>query len=114
MQKLLSLIETPKSGHEKLSGKDIWLFDLGASCHMTSALHLLKGVQEIEAIPVALPNGHETLAIKKGTVHLSSKIILSNVLFVIGLNCNVTSIAQLLDDNICEVNYEEPNWSERA
>jgi len=65
MQNLLSLTETPKSGHEKLSGKDIQLLDSEVSCHITSMLNLLKDVQEIEAIPVALPNEHETLAIKK-------------------------------------------------
>ena len=47
---------------------------------MASVLNLLKDVQEIEAIPVGFPNGAETIAIKKGMVRLSSKIILNNVL----------------------------------
>jgi len=47
----------------------------------------------------------ETLAIKKGMVHLSSKIILNNVLFVPDLNCNLISIVKLIDDNIYEVTF---------
>jgi len=61
----------------------------------------------MEAIPVELPNESETLAIKKGMVHLSSKLILNNVLFVPGLNCNSISIVQLVDDNICEVTFNK-------
>jgi len=38
-------------------------------------------------------------------VHLSSKIILNNVLFAPSLNCNLISIAQLIDDNIYEVTF---------
>jgi len=68
-------------------------------------LSMLKEVQEIEAILVGLPNGAETLAIKKGAVQLNLKLILNNVLFVPGLNCNLISIAQLIDGNICEVTF---------
>ena len=107
VQRNLSLIETPKSSHEKLSGKSIWLLDSGTSCHMTCELSLLRDVQDMDAVLVELPNGSETLAIKKGMVHLSSNLILNNVLFVPGLNCNLISIAQLVDDNICEVTFNK-------
>jgi len=59
---------------------------------MTSVLSLLKNVRDMEAIPVELPNGSETMAIKRGIVHLSSKLILNNVLFVPGLNCNLICV----------------------
>jgi len=68
---------------------------------MTNVLSLLNEVQEIKAIPVALPNGAETLAIKKRVVYLDSKSSLNNFLFVPDLNCNLMLIAQLIDDNIC-------------
>ena len=42
VQQILSLIQIPKSSHEKLLGKRIWLLDLGASCHMTSVLSCYK------------------------------------------------------------------------
>ena len=35
VQCLLSLIETPKAGLDKLPGKKPWCFDSGASYHMT-------------------------------------------------------------------------------
>jgi len=103
VQRILSLIETPKSVHEKLSGKEIWLLDSGASCHMTNVFCLLCEVVDIRPVHVTLPNGSEILAVKKGTVHLDSNLRLNNVLFVPGLNYNLISIAQLIADNICEV-----------
>lgn len=72
---------------------------------MTSALSLLTDVQDIIAIPVEFPNGSKTLPIKKGMVHLTSKLILHNVLFAPGLSYNLISIAQLVNDNICEVAF---------
>ena len=45
------------------------------------------------------------MAIKKGMVHLTSKLILNNVLFVPELNCNLILIAQLVNDNFCEVKF---------
>jgi len=45
------------------------------------------------------------LAIKKGTVVLDSKLSLKDVLYVPGLNCNLISIAKLVDDDTCEVKF---------
>jgi len=107
VQQILSLIQIPKSSHEKLLGKRIWLLDLGASCHMTSVLSLLQDVWDMEVIPMQWPNGSETMAIKRGTIHLTSKLILNNVPFIRWLNCNLISIAQLVDDNVCEVTFNK-------
>ena len=46
-----------------------------------------------------------TLAIKQGTVTLNFKLRLTKVLYVPRLNYNLISIAQLIDDNICEVTF---------
>jgi len=43
VQRILSLIEIPKDGHKKLSGKGEWLFDTGASCHMTGKYEYMLG-----------------------------------------------------------------------
>jgi len=57
VQRLLSLIRTPKAGLDKLSGKKSWLFDSGASYHMTGDTELLNNVSNIGPIPVGLANG---------------------------------------------------------
>jgi len=105
VQRILSLIETPKSTHDKLSGQEIWLLDSGASCHMTNMLSMITDVEEINPICVELPNGTNTLAIKKGKVHLDSRLRLKDVLFVPGLNCNLISIAKLVDNDTCTVTF---------
>ena len=46
---------------------------------MTSVLSLLKDDQDVEATLVELSNGVETLAFKKGTVHLNLTLIVNNV-----------------------------------
>lgn len=70
---------------------------------MAHMLSLLSNVEDIQPIHVALPNGSEIMAFKRGTINLDSKLRLNNVLYVPGLNCNLISIAQLIEDNICEV-----------
>jgi len=59
VQRRLSLIETPKSGYEKLLGKDIWLLDFGTSCHMTGSLASLCDGYNLKPIPVELLNRSE-------------------------------------------------------
>ena len=81
VQRILSVIETPTSIHGELSGKEIWLLDSGASYYMTNMLSLLCEVEDIRPIHVALPNGSEILAVKRGTVYLGSNLRLNNVLF---------------------------------
>lgn len=76
VQRLLSLIETPKSGYDKLSGNCRWIFDTGASSHMTGNYKLLKAVTHIDPIPVGLPDGRIAIARKCGTVELSPRITL--------------------------------------
>jgi len=47
VQCILSLIEMPRDGYEKLSSKGEWLFDTGASCHMTRTHEYLENVKNI-------------------------------------------------------------------
>ena len=64
-------------------------------------------IENIKPIHVELLNGSSTLAIKRGIVSFDSRLRLNNVLFVPGLNCNLISIAQLVDDNISEVTFNK-------
>ena len=52
----MSLIETPKSGNEKLIGKTLWMLDSGASIHMTGDVDLLSKTKNIWPILIDLPN----------------------------------------------------------
>lgn len=89
VQRLLSLIETPKSSYKKLSVKDIWLLDSAASCHMTGSLALLCDVCDLKPIPVEQSSGTMTMATKQGSIQLNPKLKLNHVLFVQGLNCSL-------------------------
>ena len=75
----MSLIETPKSTPEKLSGKENWLLDSGASCHMTGSLSMIHDIHDVEPMPVELPNGSVTMATKEGSISLNSKLRLNQV-----------------------------------
>ena len=93
IERLLSLIETPKPGYDKLSGKGDWLLDSGATCHMTGDLKKLNMVHNVSPILVKMPNGQNSLASKQGTVKLNPRITLHDVLLVPGLTCNLISVA---------------------
>ena len=123
VQRLLSLIENPKEGYEKLSGNVSWLFDTGAWCHTTGVYDVLENVRSIHPVVVGLPDGNKVLARKVRTVKLGPKLILNDVFFVTKLTCNLISIYQLnkesnstvtFTDSFCVVTgsyLEEPDWS---
>jgi len=72
---------------------------------MTGNLCLSSNVVGIEPIPVGMPNGAITIANKLGSVKLNEKLSISDVLFVPSLNCNLISIAQLIEDLYCIVTF---------
>ena len=77
VQRLLSIIDAPKTSGEKLSGNGNWLLDSGASCHMTGDMKKLSRTPDICPILVNMPNGQRSIASKQGMVKLSSTITLS-------------------------------------
>jgi len=70
LQKLLSLIESPKPGFEKVTGNIPWMFDSGAPCHMTGNLNLIQEIKKIDSIAIGMPNGTHTLACQEGSAAL--------------------------------------------
>ena len=52
-----------------------------------------------------MPNGNKAIATKEGTIELNGNIILKNVLYVLGLNCNLISVSQIIDDLDCIVQF---------
>ena len=105
VQRLLSLIETPKSNLDKLLGNETWLLNSGASCHMIGDGNLLYNTYEIDMVPVDLSNEMQTLATKRDLVLLNSKLVLQDVLSMPNLRCRVISIAQLIEDLYCTVTF---------
>ena len=106
VQRLLSLIEVPKSGRDRLSRKN-WKIDSGASCHMTGNSSTLQGVEKILPIPIGLPGGTNTMASHQGTVSLGEKLKLKDVLYVPSLNCDLISVARLRNDLRCLVIFSD-------
>jgi len=70
---------------------------------MEGHLKKLSKVQDMQPILIDIPNGENSIETKSGLVHLNSKIVLYDVLFVPGLNCNLISIAQLINELFCTV-----------
>ena len=54
---LLSLIETLKLSHDKLSGKEEWFFDRGASYYMAMGINVLNNASDIQPLLMGLTNG---------------------------------------------------------
>ncbi|KAL2940785.1 Retrovirus-related Pol polyprotein from transposon TNT 1-94 [Bienertia sinuspersici] len=107
VQRLLSLITTSPSS-EQLHGKQsVWLFDSGASHHMTGALDCLFDCSDLPPHPVSLPDGVQTSAVKQGSVRLSNNFVLHNVLYVPNLKCNLISVGQLILDSNTIVTFTD-------
>ena len=72
---------------------------------MTGNLAQLSNVEGTRPIPIRLPNGGYSMATKRGSVQLSPKLTLYDVLFVPDLDCNLISIAQLIEELFCTVTF---------
>jgi len=72
---------------------------------MTGNINLLQSVCDMNLIAIGMPNRAVALASKDGFVKFNGKLILSHVLYVHSLNCNLISIAQLIDDLCCDVTF---------
>lgn len=55
--------------------------------------------------PVGLPNGKKKSASRCAHVYLTLGIVLTNVLYVPQLNCNLISVTHLIDDVNCVVQF---------
>jgi len=94
--------------HESLSGISLlphWIIDTGASNHMTGNINLLSNVKQTDPCNIGLPDGNRVISVKSGTIHLSDRLTLMNVLFVPSLRYNLISVSQLTDDLNCEARF---------
>ncbi|KAH7534036.1 hypothetical protein FEM48_Zijuj04G0195000 [Ziziphus jujuba var. spinosa] len=107
-QALAGLIGNAQVPDDRLNGKfdtKSWIIDTGATHHVTGDLSWLFDTMALFECPVGLPNGESVVATQSGSVRLSDKITLKNVLYVPKLNCNLLSVSQLNDDLHCIVQF---------
>nr|KYP51408.1 hypothetical protein KK1_026689 [Cajanus cajan] len=76
---------------------------------MTGIVSLLSNIRTIPHCSIGLPNGDCTLAIQCGDVRLTSLLLLTNVLYVSSLTCNLISISQILRSNNCMAVFNNSN-----
>jgi len=105
VQVLLSLTETLKPSYEKFLGNFAWIFDSGASCHITGDPNLMQETEQISPISNGLPNRTHTIAKKEGSITMGQLIKLNKVLYVLPLRCNLILIAKLCKELNCSVTF---------
>lgn len=79
---------------------DTWILDTGAMDHITLFGHLLHNVIHFQST-LHLPNSATATVTSIGSVHLSSDIILDNVLCVPEFAYNLLSNSKLVSDSKC-------------
>lgn len=83
----MNMLDSQKgNSSERMTGKEAWIIDTGASNHMTGNLRLLQELKDVHGCPIGLPDGQKTVATKEGTTTLDGGLKLSNVLYVPKLN----------------------------
>ena len=73
---MLSLIDTPKTSCDKLSGNGDWLLDSGTTCHMVGDLKKLSELHDIHPILEKMSNKESSIASEQGMMELNSSITL--------------------------------------
>lgn len=78
----------------------LWIIDSGATCHMTSNKCLLDCFKPFNTQrKVKVANGESLDIVGYGTTKLSDRLILTHVLFVPKLDCNLISVRKLMENN---------------
>ena len=65
----------------------------------------MSDVKKILSCPVGLPDGKETIPEKEGTIVLDKHLKPNNVLYMPNLKCNLISVAQLIKESNCIVQF---------
>ena len=103
VQRLISLLETPASGTEKLSGnpKPPWRINSRASTHMTGEDSSLFNIEKIGPVIIDLPNGQKNIVDKQGTIMLDKNLSMDKTLLVPFLTSNLVLVSKIA--RICTV-----------
>nr|GMD52343.1 Retrovirus-related Pol polyprotein from transposon TNT 1-94 [Ipomoea batatas] len=102
------LISGTKVSDDPLNGQfdtRLWIIDTGASRHVTGDSTWMTNAKDIFHCHVGLPNGKTVVATQEGSVRLTDKITLNQVLYVPSLSCNLISVSLLNDDMQSSVHF---------
>lgn len=86
----------------------LWIIDSGASIHVCSSLKYFKSYVPLKPVSIRLRNGHKVYAKIKGIVHFSSKLYITDVLYVPEFNLNLISVPKLMVDLNVKVIFDVP------
>ena len=90
------------STHKVLNPLQIpWIIDTGATDHMVCNTSLLTTITSEVSYSVKLPNGNQVPVTHLGTVKLTDKLILTNVVCVPSFTFNLLSVKKLANSLIC-------------
>ncbi|XP_074270769.1 uncharacterized protein LOC141594670 [Silene latifolia] len=92
---------------DRLSGMSNWIIDTGASNHVTGSLSCLEDREHIAGRPGGLPNGQQVVSNLMGSVYINDSTILTHVLYVPSLKCNLLSVSQLLSTNAFRFEFDK-------
>ena len=70
-----------------------WIIDTRATDHMVHSISVFSSITSLSNTYVYLPNGERALVTHIGTIHLTEKLILHNVLCVPSFSFNLISIS---------------------
>ncbi|XP_050217800.1 uncharacterized protein LOC126668655 [Mercurialis annua] len=98
----------PKCLFNAISFKNTWILDTGATYHIVCNSSFLHSSTAVDNVHVKLPNGHLVPVSHIGTIQLTDRLILHNVLLVPDFTFNLISASKLTDDqNICLILYHD-------
>ena len=80
---------------------DSWIIDTGATDHMVHSVSQFTTITSIVNTYVYLPNGDQALVTHVGIVHISSTLVLKDVLCVPSFGFNLISVSKLTKTLFC-------------
>jgi len=93
------------SALQKFLPSDAWIIDSGASSHVCSDLAMFRELKSVSGVTVTLPNGTRVSITHIGTVHITQKLILHNVLHVPDFKFNLMSVSSLVKTISCSAHF---------
>jgi len=97
---------TTHIGNKFLSSFSSWIIDSGATDHICSSLSHFTSYHQINLISVKLPNGNEVFANYSGSVFTNQDHVLDNVLYIPNFTFNLLSVAKLIDNLSCVIDFD--------